>query len=216
MSELTRPTGIPDVDDNSDTRTLSSKDVADAAFDKWLRDSPLHLRGDFAAFHAGFKAGRAGHETECPLPASDRNTILDAMHYPREYLARWKGKGNSANAQHTLDRLQNMLERTQAGDRKETVSPLSTAVDFVSYDSAGGVQIDLASYLRTPAGQAQLQSLSGKKAAGSPSEAAMQIIAAVCHSVSGTCCHVLKDGQGPCTIENCSAVRGYLGAPNGS
>jgi len=55
-----------------------------------------------------------------------------------------------------------------------------------------------------------------QKAAGSPSEAAMQIIAAVCHSVSGTCCHVLKDGQGPCTIENCSAVRGYLGAPNGS
>jgi len=53
------------------------------------------------------------------------------------------------------------------------------------------------------------------KAAGSPSEAAMQIIAAVCHSVSGTCCHVLKDGHGPCTIENCSAVRGYLGAPNG-
>lgn len=65
------------------------------------------------------------HEPGERLPASDRNTILDAMHYPREYLARWKGKGNSANAQHTLDRLQEMLERTQEPASREA-SPLPT------------------------------------------------------------------------------------------
>jgi len=171
-------------------------------------------------------------ETECPLPASDRNTILDAMHYPREYLARWKGKGNSANAQHTLDRLQNMLERTQAGDRKETVPPQSEQLvcrkcgssDVMPWPTSQKTTVALC-----PNGHPTLHLNSGvdrcdvcnwtgpyqQKAAGSPSEAAMQIIAAVCHSVSGTCCHMLKDGHGPCTIENCSAVRGYLGAPNG-
>jgi len=68
-----------------------------------------------------------------------------------------------------LRMLRDALRRvSETGDEKETVSPLSTAVDFASYDSAGGVQIDLASYLRTPAGQAQLQSLNGKKAGEAP------------------------------------------------
>ena len=39
----------------------------------------------------------------------------------------------------------------------------------------------------------------------------MDAIGAICHEISGTCCHVLGDGHGPCTIANCSAVRGYLG-----
>jgi len=93
--------------------TIKRLDVYDST-------STLLLEEVLGGFNPVQFAPLAENETECPLPASDRNTILDAMHYPREYLARWKGKGNSANAQHTLDRLQNMLERTQAGDRKET------------------------------------------------------------------------------------------------
>jgi hypothetical protein len=38
-------------------------------------------------------------------------------------------------------------------------------------------------------------------------------VAAICHSVTGLCCHILGSPGGPCTIGNCAAVRGYLGGP---
>jgi len=36
----------------------TSNDVAQEAFEKWLRTRPHHCHGDFAAFHAGFAAAR--------------------------------------------------------------------------------------------------------------------------------------------------------------
>lgn len=50
------------------------------------------------------------------IPASDRNALIDAMGYVRQYLdeqAKHGDLGNAINAQHTLDRLQNMLDRTK-------------------------------------------------------------------------------------------------------
>ncbi len=38
-------------------------------------------------------------------------------------------------------------------------------------------------------------------------------VAAICHAVTGLCCHILGSPSGPCTINNCAAVRGYLGGP---
>lgn len=46
-----------------------------------------------------------------------------------------------------------------------------------------------------------------------PQNLPMATISAICHEISGTCVHVLKDAPGACTIENCSAVRAYLGSP---
>jgi hypothetical protein len=74
-------------------------------------------RNDWNAIKAALRTtGETAAEPapHCPLPPSDRNTIIDAMSYAREYVMRWKGAGNSLNAQYTLERLQRMLERTQA------------------------------------------------------------------------------------------------------
>lgn len=71
-------------------RHHTSKDLADEAFAKWLRHSPLHLRGDFAAFHAGFAAGRGSLETRaialpitCGWPAcgcsAQTNCLIEAF-----------------------------------------------------------------------------------------------------------------------------------------
>lgn len=49
--------------------------------------------------------------------------------------------------------------------------------------------------------------------ASAPQSLPMATISAICHEISGTCVYVLKDVPGACTIENCSAVRAYLGSP---
>lgn len=92
--------------------------------------SAVHRRNAMLAEHEA-KKGEAWHalrralQDETPtdaLPASDRNTIIDAMSYARDYVTRWKGAGNSGNAQYTLDRLQKMLERTAVKTTPNTKS----------------------------------------------------------------------------------------------
>jgi hypothetical protein len=71
----------------------------------------------------------------------------------------WEGAIDAA-----MEAACNEIRRLDPNAQKASEPRHGAAQDFVEFDPYGGVRVDMARYLRSPAGQAQLKELGGKKA----------------------------------------------------
>jgi hypothetical protein len=96
---------------------------------------------------------------------------------PARWLLRWlNNRGGLGFEEHGLIKAVIEGRAYVRNDRLYTDGPIppptpkaseprhGAAQDFVEFDPYGGVRVDMARYLRSPAGQAQLKELGGKKA----------------------------------------------------